>query len=128
MVEHSVSGYDCGFPIKMIPDWILWVGNFQSQQSKSYLGPGEIESFSSRAFNWSKKNGTYWHVVLTTHFFVLFLWDIAVSDFCLLETLREKCPNTEFFLVRIFPYLDWIRENTNQKKLRIWTLFTQWNF
>ena len=20
--------------------------------------------------------------------------------------LREKCPNTEFFLVRIFPYLD----------------------
>ena len=50
----------------------------------------------------------------------------------------EKCPNTEFFLVRICPYLDWMRivlrispysvrmrENTNQKKLRIWTLFTQ---
>ena len=33
-------------------------------------------------------------------------------------TLREKCLNTEFFLVQI-------RENTNQKKLRIWTLFTQ---
>ena len=32
--------------------------------------------------------------------------------------LREKCPNTEFFLVRI-------RENTDQKKLRIWTFFTQ---
>ena len=30
----------------------------------------------------------------------------------------EKCPNAEFFLVRIFPHLD-------QKKLRIWTLFTQ---
>ena len=28
------------------------------------------------------------------------------------------CPNTEFFLVRI-------RQNTDQKKLRIWTLFTQ---
>ena len=33
----------------------------------------------------------------------------------------EKCPNTEFFLVCIFPYLDWIpysvqmRENTDQK-------------
>ena len=33
-------------------------------------------------------------------------------------SLREKCPNTEFFLVSIFPYLD-------QKKLLIWTLFTQ---
>ena len=32
--------------------------------------------------------------------------------------LREKYPNTEFFLVRIFPHSD-------QKKLRIWTLFTQ---
>ena len=33
-------------------------------------------------------------------------------------TLREKCPNTEFFLVRM-------RENTDHKKLRIWTLFMQ---
>ena len=32
-------------------------------------------------------------------------------------TLCEKCPNTEFFLV-------WRQENTDQKKLRIWTLFT----
>ena len=34
------------------------------------------------------------------------------------NTLREKCPTTEFFLVRIFPHSD-------QKKLPIWTLFTQ---
>ena len=27
-------------------------------------------------------------------------------------TLREKCPNTEFFLVRIFLYSDWIRRFT----------------
>ena len=33
-------------------------------------------------------------------------------------TLREKCPNKEFFLVRNFPHSD-------QKKLRIWTLSTQ---
>ena len=33
-------------------------------------------------------------------------------------TLREKCPNTKFFLVRM-------RENMDQKKLCIWTLFTQ---
>ena len=58
-------------------------------------------------------------------------------DSCLLTALREKYPNTDFFLVRIFPYSDWIdllrkprysvgiRENTNQKKPRIWILFTQ---
>ena len=33
-------------------------------------------------------------------------------------TLREKCPNMEFFLIQM-------RENTDQKKLRIWTHFTQ---
>ena len=33
-------------------------------------------------------------------------------------TLRKKCPNTEFFLVRIFLYSD-------QKKLRIWIIFTE---
>ena len=32
--------------------------------------------------------------------------------------LREKCPNPELFLVRIFLY-------SNQNWLRIWTLFTQ---
>ena len=33
--------------------------------------------------------------------------------------LSEKCPNAEFFW-SVFS------ENTDQKKLRIWTLFTQW--
>ena len=40
-------------------------------------------------------------------------------------SLRENCPNTENFLVRIFLYSVQIQENTNQEKLRIWTLFTQ---
>ena len=55
------------------------------------------------------------------------------------KALRGKCPNTEFFLVRIFLHSDWteygeilrislysvrMRENTDQKKLRIWTHFT----
>ena len=31
-------------------------------------------------------------------------------------SLREKCPNTEFFLVRIFMHSDWIQEITDQKK------------
>ena len=53
--------------------------------------------------------------------------------------LREMYPNMEFFLVRIFlypteygdlqskfPYSVRIQENTDKKKLLIWTLFTQW--
>ena len=32
------------------------------------------------------------------------------------HSLHENCPNTEFFQVRISPYFDWIRENTDQKK------------
>ena len=39
--------------------------------------------------------------------------------------LREKCPNTGFFLVHILPNSVRIRENMDQKKLRIWTLFSQ---
>ena len=33
------------------------------------------------------------------------------------STLGENCPNTGFFLVRIFPYSDGIRENANQTKI-----------
>ena len=28
-------------------------------------------------------------------------------------SLREKCPNKEFFLVRIFPHSNWIRRDTS---------------
>ena len=38
-------------------------------------------------------------------------------------TQREKCPNTEFFLVRIFPYSVQIQENTDQEKFLIWIFF-----
>ena len=41
--------------------------------------------------------------------------------------LREKCPNTEFFLILIFLYSVRIQENTDQIKLRIWTPFTQYD-
>ena len=43
------------------------------------------------------------------------------------DTLRENCPSAELFLVRIFLYSHWIQENTDQKKFRICTLFTQWH-
>ena len=46
------------------------------------------------------------------------------SDF-LNQPMREKCPNAELFLVRIFLYSVRIQENMDQRKLRIWKLFTQ---
>ena len=54
-----------------------------------------------------------------TLFYVLFI--LGIPDFLLHYsklTLREKCSNTEFFLVRIFLY-------SGQKNFLIWTLFTQ---
>ena len=51
----------------------------------------------------------YAHCARGRFFSLLNIWELA---------LREKCPNTEFFLVRM-------QENTDQKKLRIWTLFMQ---
>ena len=37
--------------------------------------------------------------------------------------LREKRPNTDFFLVRVFLYSVRIQENAEHIKLRIWELF-----
>ena len=59
----------------------------------------------------------YWDTmhVVTTYVILVSLYIESFS----LQTLREKCPNTEFFLVRIFG---------QYTRLRIWTLFTQWKF
>ena len=39
----------------------------------------------------------------------------CIKQYIQLYTLREKCPNTELFLVRIFLYSVRIQENTDQK-------------
>ena len=45
---------------------------------------------------------------------------LSISNLTTLKStklsLREKCPNTEFFLVRIFLYSVRVQENTDQKK------------
>ena len=52
----------------------------------------------------------------------MYIWIIKIFHRYTVSFIAWKCPNTEFFLVLIFLYSDWIRENTDQKKLRIWTL------
>ena len=49
---------------------------------KSYLKSAEIAYLSNRDFRRSNKHDTFWHVVSTGYFYVLFLWAIAISDFC----------------------------------------------
>ena len=65
--------------------------------------------------------------------YLIYEYNFTFLPFYMTHTLCKMCPNTEIFLICIFPHLDWIRrysvrmrENTDQKKLRIWTLFTQW--
>ena len=43
-----------------------------------------------------------------------------------MSSLREKCPNTEFFLVRFFLYSVRIQENTDQKNSAFGHFFLQW--
>ena len=51
---------------------------------------------------------------------IMTIWLLSpYNPFFLQKPLRGKCPNTKFFLVHIFQHLD-------QKKLCIWTIFTQW--
>ena len=49
----------------------------------------------------------------------------VITTWSKIITLLVKCPNTDFFLVRIFLNSVRIHENTDQEKLYIWTLFTQ---
>ena len=46
------------------------------------------------------------------HKYLVFLNNVSVYE----ETMREKCPNTEVFLVRIFLYSVQMQENKDQKK------------
>ena len=87
--------------------------------------------FSEYLFLRTSLDGCFWSSLVVD--IVAFKLQSKMFNF-LHNSLHEKCPNTEFFLVRIFPHFDWIRrdtpvwirENTDQKKLLIWALFTQW--
>ena len=58
--------------------------------------------------------------------FISKLINWVISD----PTVHKHCMKSvqirSFLLVRIFPYSVQMRDNTDQEKLRIWTLFTQW--
>ena len=57
---------------------------------KSYLRPAEISSFSSRDLSRRNKHDSFWLVVSTGYFYILFLWAIFVSDFLPLEIHKHS--------------------------------------
>ena len=59
---------------------------------KFCLGPAEIASFSSQDLSQSNKHDTLWHVI-STEYFCLFLWAIAVLDFLLLKIYKSLGPS-----------------------------------
>ena len=108
------------FPRYCIVILTFWTGinnNNMGTKKRVYLNSRFTSTYSSRNFK------TIYFVVMVTIRGVFKalsnIWEGA---------LREKDPNTEFFLVRIFQYSVEMRENANQKKSRIWTLFAQWSF
>ena len=52
-----------------------------------------------------------WTIFVRRHVKILML--LLILHYSWTITLREKCPNTELFLVRILLYSDWIRTRNN---------------
>ena len=90
-----------------------------------------LEIFKNTYFEKHMQTAAFAYVIFYAKFQIFLhfpnaLYSSFLVDRLLLNSLslREKCPDTKFFLVRIFLYSDQIHGNTDQKKLRIWTLFT----
>ena len=79
----------------------------------------DLVTFTEKIFNGKLRflcSVEYWlhpqvHLILT-HIPIIWIDGIA-----LYATLREKCPDTEFLLVRIFPHSDRVRRDTKYLSL-----------
>ena len=56
---------------------------------KFHLRPAKIASFSSRDLSRRNNHDSFWLVVSTEYFYILFLWAIFVSDFFPLELYKH---------------------------------------
>ena len=113
-------------------NWSRTQNHLVRKRTLNHFGQTMVDSLWNAYVTWQEH--TAYHISLT----LKFLSSQPEQEICKLfhvlavfflhkwKALREKCPSTEFFLVRIFLYSDWIQENTDQKKLHIWALFIQW--
>ena len=59
---------------------------------KTYWGTAEIATFSKQNLRRSNKHDSFWHIVSTGYFHILFLWVIVVSNFIPLESYKNLDP------------------------------------
>ena len=85
---------------KFLPNYTYKVAQLLSEYSSYY---DLCKKSIKRSKNWTKISDRNGHETSN-----ICLVNISYSD----QSLREKCPNTEFFLVRIFLYSHWIQKNT----------------
>ena len=101
---------------------------------KNRRGEGQIEPpscFRVNLVNWDQRNPRLLHPS-NLIFFPSLKWQKTKLDWWNGKayekyrsyTLREKSPNPEFYLVHVFPFLDWMRENTDQKNSVLDTFHT----
>ena len=108
---------------------------------KSYLGPVETSSFSSQDLIRRNKHGWLWLVVLTGYFYILFLWDIVVSDLPPLEihkylvlrlssitfTANSQADNDFYKYIYLLLFFQVLHSNGLQKKLKmVYMVYFKW--
>ena len=99
----------------------IWLGN---SRKKIFAKTNKNSTVSRTRKNSKIFNITSKHVLTVMIMSVFVNWSFNENP-CVINSLREKCPKMEIFLFHIFLYSFRIQENIDQKKLRIWTLFTQ---
>ena len=89
--------------------------NFIKKETLTQVFSSELCGISKITFFLQNTSGRCFF----TYFFILFYFCIVSLRYFLFHwyefansQLREKCPDTEFFLVRILPYSAWIRRDT----------------
>ena len=108
----------------------------------SYQGPAEISSFSNLDLSRGNKHDSFWLVVSTGYFYILFLWAIVVSDFLPLEihkhlvlplssitfTANSQADNHFYKYIYLFLLFQVLYSNGLQKKLKIvYMVYFKWS-
>ena len=118
-MNKSLSSYKLEFGIACCFDILvgIWhIGTFTLYFAQSSLKLERLV-FKIRIL-WCRTHSCSWRLsvkvslMLNNPFPVPFICKLKHTSVHLIPTLREKCPNTEFFLVRIFPHWNWIRTDT----------------
>ena len=90
---------------------------------KSYSGPAEIASFSRHDFIRSNKHGTFWRILLTGYFYILFVRATAVSDFHPLGIYKNPGPPLPTITFTVNSHTD----NHFHRYIYLFQYYTVWN-